>query len=144
MPAFKRSDVLALGFMTFALFLGAGNLIVPPEVGRQAGSDFWPATLGFLATGVGLPLLGVLAAAICGGGLREVTRPLPAWAAISFGVAIYLSIGPLFAIPRTATVAFEMGASPGWTINKPARPLWRCIPLSFLCSAPSWRCHREN
>lgn len=112
MPAFKRSDVLALGFMTFALFLGAGNLIVPPEVGRQAGSDFWPATLGFLATGVGLPLLGVLAAAICGGGLREVTRPLPAWAAISFGVAIYLSIGPLFAIPRTATVAFEMGASP--------------------------------
>ncbi|GGY43201.1 branched-chain amino acid transport system 2 carrier protein [Bacterioplanes sanyensis] len=116
MSTFRRSDVIALGFMTFALFLGAGNLIIPPDVGRQAGTDFWPATLGFLATGVGLPLLGVVAAAMCGGGLREITRPLPVWAAIAFGMAIYLSIGPLFAIPRTATVAFEMGTSP-WLAN---------------------------
>ena len=91
MSSFRRSDIVALGFMTFALFLGAGNLIIPPDVGRQAGVEFWPATLGFLATGVGLPLLGVVAAAMCGGGLRELTRPLPAWAAIAFGLAIYLS-----------------------------------------------------
>lgn len=116
MSSFRRSDIVALGFMTFALFLGAGNLIIPPDVGRQAGVEFWPATLGFLATGVGLPLLGVVAAAMCGGGLRELTRPLPAWAAIAFGLAIYLSIGPLFAIPRTATVAFEMGTAP-WLNN---------------------------
>lgn len=116
MQAFRRFDVLALGFMTFALFLGAGNLIVPPEIGRNAGADFWPATLGFLATGVGLPLLGVVAVAVIGGGLRDLTQPLPRWAGIAYGLAIYLSIGPLFAIPRTATVAFEMGAAP-WLSN---------------------------
>ncbi|WP_420590727.1 branched-chain amino acid transport system II carrier protein [Bacterioplanoides sp.] len=116
MQAFRRFDVLALGFMTFALFLGAGNLIVPPEIGRNAGADFWPATLGFLATGVGLPLLGVVAVAVIGGGLRDLTQPLPRWAGIAYGLVIYLSIGPLFAIPRTATVAFEMGAAP-WLSN---------------------------
>ncbi|ASP40052.1 branched-chain amino acid transport system II carrier protein [Bacterioplanes sanyensis] len=136
MSAFRRSDVMALGFMTFALFLGAGNLIIPPDVGRQAGSDFWPATLGFLATGVGLPLLGVVAAAMCGGGLRELTRPLPRWAAVAFGLAIYLSIGPLFAIPRTATVAFEMGTAP-WLNNtsESATALMAYTVVFFVVSA---------
>lgn len=112
MHQLKRSDLLALGFMTFALFLGAGNIIFPPDVGRTAGEAVWPAAFGFLSTGVGLPLLGVVAAAIIGGGLSDITQPLPRWGAVIFGLSIYLSIGPLFAIPRTATVAYEIGADP--------------------------------
>ncbi|WP_202884364.1 branched-chain amino acid transport system II carrier protein [Halomonas sp. YLGW01] len=105
-------EVLALGFMTFALFLGAGNIIFPPQVGQGAGMAFWPAALGFLATGVGLPLLGIVAVAMVGGGLDRLTSPLPKAAAMLFGLGIYLSIGPLFALPRTGTVAFEMGMRP--------------------------------
>ncbi|WP_458525502.1 branched-chain amino acid transport system II carrier protein [Onishia taeanensis] len=105
-------EVLALGFMTFALFLGAGNIIFPPQVGQGAGMAFWPAALGFLATGVGLPLLGIVAVAVVGGGLDRLTSPLPKVAAVLFGLGIYLSIGPLFALPRTGTVAFEMGMRP--------------------------------
>jgi hypothetical protein len=33
----KPRDIVALGFMTFALFVGAGNIIFPPMVGLQAG-----------------------------------------------------------------------------------------------------------
>ena len=33
----KSRDIIALGFMTFALFVGAGNIIFPPMVGLQAG-----------------------------------------------------------------------------------------------------------
>lgn len=46
-------DILALGFMTFALFVGAGNIIFPPMVGLQSGEFVWTAAIGFLLTGVG-------------------------------------------------------------------------------------------
>ncbi|WP_158701406.1 branched-chain amino acid transport system II carrier protein, partial [Salmonella enterica] len=35
----KSRDIIALGFMTFALFVGAGNIIFPPMVGLQAGGQ---------------------------------------------------------------------------------------------------------
>src|SRR3990167_9527819 len=100
MQRLTRSDLLALGFMTFALFLGAGNIIFPPSVGLAAGEQVWLAAAGFLLTGVGLPLLTVVALARVGGGLPRLTAPL--------GV----KAGPLFATPRTAVVAFEMGMAP--------------------------------
>ena len=40
---------------------GAGNLIFPAMLGQSAGENVWIANAGFLVTGVGLPLLGVLA-----------------------------------------------------------------------------------
>lgn len=52
---------IAIGLMLFALFFGAGNLIFPASLGQHAGSNVWWAILGFIITGVGLPLLGVMA-----------------------------------------------------------------------------------
>lgn len=59
-------DTFALGFMAFALFLGAGNIIFPPFIGLQAGSHVWTAAAGFLVTSVGLPVLSVVALAKAG------------------------------------------------------------------------------
>ena len=56
----RSRDIIALGFMTFALFVGAGNIIFPPMVGLQAGEHVWTAAFGFLiAVAVGLPVLTV-------------------------------------------------------------------------------------
>ena len=52
---------LAIGMMLFALFFGAGNLIFPAALGQHAGSNVGWALAGFVLTGVGLPLLGVMA-----------------------------------------------------------------------------------
>lgn len=112
MQTLKKQDVVALGFMTFALFLGAGNIIFPPMVGLASGPNLWWAALGFLLTGVGLPLLAIVTLARVGGGLEMLTSPIGRVAGTAFGVAIYLTIGPLFATPRTATVSFEMGLAP--------------------------------
>ncbi|BBP82516.1 branched-chain amino acid transport system 2 carrier protein [Pseudomonas sp. Pc102] len=112
MTRLKGSDLLALGFMTFALFLGAGNIIFPPSAGMAAGENVWRAALGFLLTGVGLPLLTVVALARVGGGMDRLTAPLGKAAGLAFAVAVYLAIGPLFATPRTAVVSFEMGVAP--------------------------------
>ncbi len=60
MKVLKGQDVLALGFMTFALFVGAGNIIFPPIVGLQSGPHVWMAALGFLITAVGLPVITVV------------------------------------------------------------------------------------
>ena len=112
MTRFKGSDLLALGFMTFALFLGAGNIIFPASAGMAAGEYVWKAALGFLLTGVGLPLLTVVALARVGGGMPALTAPLGKWAGTLLAVAVYLAIGPLFATPRTAVVSFEIGVVP--------------------------------
>lgn len=109
MTYLKPSDLLGLGFMTFALFLGAGNIIFPPEAGLSAGSSMGIASLGFLITGVGLPLLTVVALGRVGGGMPELTSPLGKVAGITLAVAVYLAIGPLFATPRTAAVSFQIG-----------------------------------
>lgn len=112
MTTLKTRDLMALGFMTFALFLGAGNIIFPPIVGLAAGEHLWSAAVGFLLTGVGLPLVTVVALARVGGGLQTITTPIGKVAGVLLGAAVYLTIGPLFATPRTATVSFELGVAP--------------------------------
>ena len=62
----NRTRFIAIGSMLFALFFGAGNLIFPAAMGQAAGENVWWAVLGFCVTGVGLPLLGIIAVAYSG------------------------------------------------------------------------------
>ncbi|WP_085524146.1 branched-chain amino acid transport system II carrier protein [Tuberibacillus sp. Marseille-P3662] len=105
-------NTLKLGLMMLALFLGAGNLIFPPKLGLTSGEHLWPAIIGFLITGVGLPLLGVTAVAVTGNSLRDLAGRAHPIFGIMFTVVIYLAIGPLFGIPRTGSVAYEIGIAP--------------------------------
>ena len=104
---------LLLGSLFFGLFFGAGNLIIPVNMGHLAVNKTLPATMGFLITGVGLPLLGVIAATLSQSeSLYDLAKPVSRIYSVLFTCMLYLTIGPLFAIPRTATVAFEVGLSP--------------------------------
>ncbi len=105
-------DIIALGFMTFALFVGAGNIIFPPIVGLYAGELVWWAAIGFLITAVGLPVITIIAIARVGGGIDSLSSPIGKRAGVLMAMVCYLSVGPLFAIPRTATVSFEVGIAP--------------------------------
>ncbi|WP_047654957.1 branched-chain amino acid transport system II carrier protein, partial [Salmonella enterica] len=71
----KSRDIIALGFMTFALFVGAGNIIFPPMVGLQAGEHVWAAAIGFLITAAGAPGLTVLGPGEGGGGGDNLRAP---------------------------------------------------------------------
>ncbi len=104
---------LLIGSLLFGLFFGAGNLIFPVHMGQSAGNNTLQATIGFLVTGVGLPLLGVIASALSRSeSLFDMAKPVSRIYSVLFTCMLYLTIGPLFAIPRTATVAFEVGLSP--------------------------------
>nr|WP_086940640.1 branched-chain amino acid transport system II carrier protein [Thaumasiovibrio occultus] len=105
-------DIFALGFMTFAFFLGAGNIIFPPQAGLSAGTNYLPAMMGFLVTAVGLPLLGIVAVGVGGDGWKGLTRHLPVKVSTLMAVLIFIIIGPAFAAPRAGLVAYEMGVVP--------------------------------
>ncbi|MFD2210482.1 branched-chain amino acid transport system II carrier protein [Virgibacillus halophilus] len=102
-----------IGVMLFALFFGAGNLIFPAELGQNAGDHLLPAAIGFLITGIGLPLLGILAMGFSGSkDLQELSGRVHPLYGIIFTILLYLTIGPFFAAPRTGAVAYEIGISP--------------------------------
>lgn len=107
------STYAIIGTMLFGMFFGAGNLIFPIQLGQLSGTNFWPALLGFLVTAIGLPFLGILAIGLSGSnGLRDLASRVHPLFGLVFSVALYLTIGPFFAIPRTATVPFAVGFEP--------------------------------
>lgn len=106
-------EYIVLASMLFGMFFGAGNLIFPVSMGQQAGANLWPAIVGFCLTGVGLPLLGIAAMGISRSeGLFDMCSRVGRPYSYFFTCLLYLSIGPLFAIPRTATVSFSVGILP--------------------------------
>lgn len=108
-----RSARVAIGFMLFALFFGAGNLIFPAQLGQEAGTSLVPAISGFLLTGVGLPLLGILAIGFSGSeNLQHLASRVHPTYGLFFTSLLYLTIGPFSAAPRTGTVAYEIGIAP--------------------------------
>lgn len=104
------SETLLVGSLLFGLYFGAGNLIFPIELGQNSGTNLLLVSLGFVISGVGLPLLGVVASAISkNDSLFDMCKTVGIKFAFVFTTALYLTIGPFFAIPRTSTVAFEVG-----------------------------------
>ena len=106
-------EILPIGLMLFASFFGAGNLIFPPALGQSAGVNFISAAAGFCTTGVGIPLLGIIAIGLLRASNPEaLALPVhPKFAKLLIVVTV-LTIGPFFAIPRTAAVSFDVGILP--------------------------------
>lgn len=82
-------------------------------LGQSAGTNLWSANAGFLLTGVGLPLIGVMALGFSGkDDLQSLASRAHPVFGIVFTIVLYLAIGPLFAIPRAGTVSYEIGVKP--------------------------------
>ena len=106
------TQLISISFMLFAIFFGAGNMIFPPALGQQAGDKYLWGVLGFIATDVGISLMGVMAVVAVGSTLEDLAgRISPAFSA-GFSLLIYLMLGPLFAMPRTGAVSFELAVLP--------------------------------
>ena len=109
----SNKEYIYIGSMLFGLFFGAGNLIFPVHMGQLAGQNLLPAILGFIMTAVGLPFLGIVAMGLSGKeSLLEMASKINPKYGVFFTAALYLTIGPFFATPRTATVSFEAAFAP--------------------------------
>ncbi len=128
-----KKELVFIASMLFGLFFGAGNLIFPIYMGQLAGSNMWKAVIGFLITGVGLPLLGVTAIGISrSDGLIELSGKVSKGYSVFFTCALYLTIGPCFAIPRCATVPFTVGIEPLFGGNGNAQIMLAVFSLIFF------------
>ncbi|TSO26759.1 branched-chain amino acid transport system II carrier protein [Lactobacillus sp. LL6] len=138
---FKKYLVVAS--LLFGLFFGAGNLIFPLHLGQLAGKNWMMAAVGFLITGVLLPLLSVLAVAVTrADGVFDIGKPLGTGFALVFMVLIHATIGPLFGTPRTATVSFTVGLAP--FIDKHYQSVALLVFSALFFAAAFYFSYREN
>lgn len=106
-------DIAVIGLALFAMFFGAGNLIFPPYLGTNAGSEWFTGFLCFFVADVGLALVAILSMIKSGDvSIQGVTKKLGAVPSAIINTLIVLCIGPFLAIPRTAATTFEMGVMP--------------------------------
>ncbi len=109
----KLSEILTVASLLFGMFFGAGNLIFPVHMGQMAGANSVAATAGFIITAVTIPILGVAALGISGkSNLPELGEMVGRRYSMFFTCAIYLTIGPFFAIPRCCTTPYTVGIRP--------------------------------
>lgn len=108
----QNNQAFILGAALFAMFFGAGNLIFPPFLGLLAGQKWNWSMFGFFITGIGLPLLGIIASAKSGGDVSKLGDRVSPLFSKFLGITVVLAIGPLLAIPRTGATAYEMAILP--------------------------------
>ena len=108
----QTMDVLVIGFALFSMFFGAGNLIFPPKLGLQTGQDWAIGFTIFTIADAGLALVAILATIRGTGELDGITRRVGRLPSMLLGISVFLCVGPLMAIPRTAASTFELGAGP--------------------------------
>lgn len=111
MKKFSLNHFITISIMLFGMFFGAGNLIFPPLLGKEAGLAVWIAWAGFVTTAILLPVLGVASIAKSGG-IQKLAGRVDKRFAYVFTIATYLAIGPGLAIPRAGSTPFELIVTP--------------------------------
>lgn len=107
------NQTMLVGLLMFGLFFGAGNLIFPTMIGHESGASLWYSGIGFIVTAATIPAIGIVAAALSQNrDMVTLATPISKTYAFIYSIALYIAIGPAFAIPRNATVSFEIGIKP--------------------------------
>lgn len=107
-----RIDVIVLGMALFSMFFGAGNIIFPPYLGMESGTQWGVGFVSYYLADIGLSLMAILALLRQRGNMDRVIGAvgrLPSKLMLS---AMILCIGPLIAVPRTGATTYEMFVTP--------------------------------
>ena len=107
----KTKEIFINGFALFSMFFGAGNLILPPLLGKNAGNLWIWVTLGFFVTAVFIPMLGILAHAKLQGTMYDFGKKVSHPFSLVYCFVMY-AICLALPAPRTASVTHEMAIAP--------------------------------
>ena len=97
--------ILVIGCTLFTMLFGAGNIIFPLILGRALGTASPWAMLGFVLTGVLLPLVGFISIMLVRGDYVLFLKSLGRIPAFLVASLCMLLLGPLGAIPRCIALA---------------------------------------
>lgn len=104
----NQTSITTISLAIFSMLFGAGNIIWPIKAGVDAGSKNIIGIIGFLLTGVILPVIGLTAMVLFDGNFKKFFNRLgrvPGFIAVLFCMLV---IGPFIAMPRCITVPYEM------------------------------------
>lgn len=102
------SPIITVGLAIFSMLFGAGNLIYPLKVGMFSGTNTVYGMVGFILTGVCLPLLGLVAMILFDGNYELFFRRLGKTVGDIIIFACMIIIGPGLVIPRLVTLSHTM------------------------------------
>jgi LIVCS family branched-chain amino acid:cation transporter len=109
----KPLETVVTAFAIFSLFFGAGNLILPPNLGFGSGDLWWLVMTGFCISAALIPILGILAHARLQGTMFDFGSKVSPGFSLCYCYAVY-AISIALPSPRTASVTHEMAVAPLW------------------------------
>jgi len=109
----KRKELFVTSFALFSMFFGAGNLLLPPLLGYNAGEDWFWVTIGFMITAVFIPILGILAHARLQGTMADFGKKVSPLFSLIYCIVVYI-ISIAIPSPRTASAAHEIAIHPAF------------------------------
>ncbi len=83
-------EILITAFALFSLFFGAGNLILPPYLGYNAGDDWIWVILGFAISAVVIPILAIYGHARLQGTMLDFANKVSPGFALVYSVLVYI------------------------------------------------------
>ncbi|TVZ56441.1 LIVCS family branched-chain amino acid:cation transporter [Lutibacter sp. Hel_I_33_5] len=107
----KTKEIWIAGFALFSLFFGAGNLLLPPLLGYNAGNNWFWVTIGFMITAVVIPIIGIMAHAKLQGTLYDFGKKVSPTFSLIYCVIVYI-ISIAIPSPRTASATHEIAIHP--------------------------------
>src|SRR5690625_2880012 len=107
-----NKNTFVIGFMLFALFFGAGNLIYPPQLGIESGTSYWAAISGFVLTGVGLPILAIVAISFVKTDARELADHVHPLFGLIFMSLADLAVVAFCGVLCASSVVYEFSVDP--------------------------------
>ncbi len=128
----KETSFIILGLALFSMFFGGGNLIFPLQLGVNGG-DFWmTGTLGFILSGVFLPLLGVISILRFEGNVTSFFSLMGKWPAFLFRFLLLTFWIPLGSSPRCITLSYEGARALFSSLPFAAFSAFFCL-LTYFC-----------
>ena len=108
----KFLTLTTTGFALFAMFFGAGNLVIPPYIGLKMGAASGAAFAGFFLSGIFIPFLAVLMVSSVGSTFSDLGKRFPAPFVNSLVVLIIVVFGPIVCVPRSGSTTYEVAIEP--------------------------------
>jgi LIVCS family branched-chain amino acid:cation transporter len=108
---FFNSEIITTGLAIFSMFFGAGNLMFPIKVGLMSGDKNFFGMIGFLFSGVLIPLVALVTIILFQGDYKQFFYRLgriPGFLFILFCMSV---VGPLIIMPRIVALSY-VTASP--------------------------------
>ena len=104
MSIFNR--VVVAGFAIFAMLFGSGNIAFPPILGKNFGTAWSMANLGWLLAAVIIPMLGYFGSMLFDAKTEKYMKPLGKHVTALFMLLVMLLVGPFGVSARCVNVAF--------------------------------------